>query len=147
MVALHNPREVTAEWQVKAPLEAGGAKDWSFFKAEPDQGVLPPGQKILLKVWPGGGCSLCPAAAGGSALNLKLALRGAQRVPIQQACIPPRPQLCAEGFSMPLAAGRLYAHPCPRDPVRSETARQGHLQQQGTRDHLHGLRVHPQADL
>ena len=47
---LQNPREVPADWQVKAPLEAGGAKDWAYFKAQPEQGVLPPGQKVLLKV-------------------------------------------------------------------------------------------------
>ena len=50
LVMLQNPREVPAEWQVKAPLEAGGAKDWAYFKAQPEQGVLPPGQKVLLKV-------------------------------------------------------------------------------------------------
>ena len=50
LVMLQNPREVPADWQVKAPLEAGGAKDWAYFKAQPEQGVLPPGQKVLLKV-------------------------------------------------------------------------------------------------
>ena len=50
MVLMHNTREVPAEWQIKAPADAGAAVDWSYFKCEPEQGLLPPGQKQLLKV-------------------------------------------------------------------------------------------------
>ena len=50
MVLMHNTREVPAEWQVKAPVDAGAGPDWSHFKCEPEQGLLPPGQKQLLKV-------------------------------------------------------------------------------------------------
>lgn len=50
MVLMHNIREVPAEWQVKAPTDAGSASDWSHFTCEPEQGLVPPGQKQLLKV-------------------------------------------------------------------------------------------------
>lgn len=50
MVLMHNTREVPAEWQIKAPADAGAAVDWLYFKCEPEQGLLPPGQKQLLKV-------------------------------------------------------------------------------------------------
>ena len=52
MVLMHNTREVPAEWQVKPPVDPAGAADWSYFKCEPEQGLLPPGQKQLLKVCP-----------------------------------------------------------------------------------------------
>ncbi|KAL0040642.1 hypothetical protein WJX79_000331 [Trebouxia sp. C0005] len=56
MVLMHNTREVPAEWQVKPPVDAAAAADWSYFKCQPEQGLLPPGQKQLLKVMftPGG---------------------------------------------------------------------------------------------
>ena len=50
MVLMHNSKEVPAEWQIKAPSDAGTAADWSYFKCDPQQGLLPPGQKQLLKV-------------------------------------------------------------------------------------------------
>lgn len=50
MVLMHNTREVPAEWQVKPLADAAAAADWSHFKCEPEQGLLPPGQKQLLKV-------------------------------------------------------------------------------------------------
>ena len=50
MVLMHNTREVPAEWQVKPPVDLAAAADWSYFKCEPEQGLLPPGQKQLLKV-------------------------------------------------------------------------------------------------
>ena len=50
MVLMHNTREVPAEWQVKPPADAAAAAEWSHFKCEPEQGLLPPGQKQLLKV-------------------------------------------------------------------------------------------------
>ena len=50
MVLMHNTREVPAEWQVKPPADVAAAADWSHFKCEPEQGLLPPGQKQLLKV-------------------------------------------------------------------------------------------------
>ena len=52
MVLMHNCREVPAEWQIKAPGDAVAAADWAYFKCEPEQGLLPPGQKQLLKVSP-----------------------------------------------------------------------------------------------
>ncbi len=52
MVLMHNTREVPAEWQVKPPVDPAAAADWSYFKCEPEQGLLPPGQKQLLKVCP-----------------------------------------------------------------------------------------------
>lgn len=50
MVLMHNCREVPAEWQIKAPGDAVAAADWAYFKCEPEEGLLPPGQKQLLKV-------------------------------------------------------------------------------------------------
>ncbi len=52
IVLMHNTREVPAEWQVKPPVDLAAAADWSYFKCEPEQGLLPPGQKQLLKVCP-----------------------------------------------------------------------------------------------
>lgn len=62
MVLMHNSREVPAEWQIKAP---GDAADWAYFKCEPEQGLLPPGQKQLLKVSPAWHACLCLHAAFG----------------------------------------------------------------------------------
>ena len=59
MVLLQNLRDCPAEWQVKAPLEAGGAKDWDYFKCEPDEGILAPGQKLFMKVCCAVAVSLC----------------------------------------------------------------------------------------
>ena len=53
MVLMHNTREVPAEWQIKAPGDAGAAADWAYFKCEPEQGLVPPGQTQLLKVCSG----------------------------------------------------------------------------------------------
>ena len=47
MALMHNSKQVAAEWQVKSPSDHG---DYSCFKCEPEQGILPPGQKQLLKV-------------------------------------------------------------------------------------------------
>ena len=47
MALMYNTRQVPAEWQVKPTTDHG---DWRFFKCEPEQGLLPPGQKKLLKV-------------------------------------------------------------------------------------------------
>ena len=41
-VKLHNPKEVPATWTLKKPMEA--SKDWAYFKCEPDQGTLMPGE-------------------------------------------------------------------------------------------------------
>ena len=49
MVLMQNSREVPSEWQIKAPSDAA---NWAYFKCEPEQGLLPPGQKQLLKVSP-----------------------------------------------------------------------------------------------
>ena len=49
MVLMHNTREVPAEWQIKAPADAGAAMDWAYFRCEPEQGLLPPGEKQCLK--------------------------------------------------------------------------------------------------
>ena len=50
MVMMHNTREVPAEWQIKAPMDAAAAADWSHFKCEPEQGLVAPGDRQLLKV-------------------------------------------------------------------------------------------------
>ena len=65
MVLMHNSREVPAEWQIKAPGDAVAAADWGYFKCEPEQGLLPPGQKQLLKVSPASHACLCLYAVFG----------------------------------------------------------------------------------
>ena len=52
MLLMHNIREVPVEWQIKPPGDGVAAADWAYFKFEPEQGLLPPGQKQLLKVSP-----------------------------------------------------------------------------------------------
>lgn len=47
---LQNPRDVPAEWAIKAPTEVGAAKDWAFFECTPSEGVLGAGKKIMLQV-------------------------------------------------------------------------------------------------
>lgn len=57
MVQMHNAREVPAEWQIKAPADAAAAADWAYFKCDPEQGLVPPGNRQLLKVQPLAMCS------------------------------------------------------------------------------------------
>lgn len=47
MALMHNSKQVPAEWQIKAPPDHG---DLSCFRCEPEQGILQPEQKQLLKV-------------------------------------------------------------------------------------------------
>lgn len=47
---LHNPKAVPAEWGVSQPLEASKTKDWNFFRLEPSEGVLPPGERLNVRV-------------------------------------------------------------------------------------------------
>lgn len=48
MALMYNTRQVPAEWQIKPTTDHGDSR---FFNCEPEQGLLPPGQKQLLKVW------------------------------------------------------------------------------------------------
>eukprot|EP00798_Chlamydomonas_sp_ICE-L_P006741 gene6741-3411_t len=49
-VELHNYKQVPCEWQVKRPVENTKAKDWSYFRCEPSEGVLEPDQRLGIKV-------------------------------------------------------------------------------------------------
>ena len=52
-VKLLNPKEVPASWTLKKPMEA--CKDWAYFKCQPDQGTLMPGESQNVAV------TFCPA--------------------------------------------------------------------------------------
>eukprot|EP00775_Hariotina_reticulata_P008964 gene8964-9139_t len=48
---LHNPREVPAEWSIKRPaVDSPKLRDWGFFVPQPAEGVLEPGESVVVKV-------------------------------------------------------------------------------------------------
>ena len=50
LLALFACTQVPCEWALKRPIDNAKAKDWAFFRLEPQEGTLEPDQRLNVRV-------------------------------------------------------------------------------------------------